>query len=252
VYVRVGVGEPDRSEFRCWRMRLYVDAAEAGASLSGPRRGGKTPKAPEPERSALEAGRRARGQIRRYCASNRLNRLGTLTYAGDGCHDPRQLRRDVGGFFRRMRGELGGEALPYLWVPEWHPGGHGLHVHFAVGRFVPQTLIREAWGRGIVHIKLLGDLPVGSGSLEEARLAARYLGKYAGKAIDADDRPSGLHRYEVAQGFAPLSVSCEGQTVDEVIETASMVMGSQPAHVWHSSIREGWRGPPACWLAWSG
>ena len=54
-------------------MRLYVDAAEAGASLSGPRRGGKTPKAPEPERSALEAARRARGQIRRYCASNRLN-----------------------------------------------------------------------------------------------------------------------------------------------------------------------------------
>ena len=132
MYVRVGVGEPDRSEFRCWRLRLCVDAAEAGASLSGPRRGGKSNRTPEPERSALEAARRARGQIRRYCASNRLNRLGTLTYAGEGCHDPRQFRRDVGGFFRRMRGELGGDAFPYLWVPEWHPGGHGLHGHFAV------------------------------------------------------------------------------------------------------------------------
>jgi hypothetical protein len=112
MYVRVGVGEPERSGFRCWRLRLYIDAAEAGASLSGPRRGGTSNRRREPERSALEADRRARGQIRRYCASNRLNRLGTLTYAGQGCHDPRQLRRDVGGFFRRMRGELGGEAFP--------------------------------------------------------------------------------------------------------------------------------------------
>lgn len=252
MYVRIGVGEPDRSGFRCWRLRLYIDAAEAGASVSGPRRGGKTRQAPDPERSAVEAARRARGQIRRYCASNRLNRLGTLTYAGDGCHDPRRLRHDAGGFFRRMRGELGGEAFPYLWVPEWHPGGHGLHAHFAVGRYVPHTLIREAWGRGIVYIKLLGDLPVGSGALEEARLAARYLAPYASKALDEPDRPTGLHRYEVAQGFNPLSVSCEGQTVHEVIETASMVMGSQPAHVWHSSIRDGWQGPPACWVAWSG
>ncbi len=44
--------------------------------------------------------------------------------------------------------------------------------------------------------------PSGLGSLEEARLAARYLGKYAGKALD-QDRPAGLHRYEVAQGFKP-------------------------------------------------
>jgi hypothetical protein len=252
VYVRVGVGEPDRSEFRCWRLRLYVDAAEAGACLSGPRRGGNAKRTLDPERSALEAGRRARGQVRRYCASNRLNRLGTLTYAGEGCHDPRQLRRDVGGFFRRMRGELGGDAFPYLWVPEWHPGGHGLHVHFAVGSYLPQRLIRDAWARGIVHIKLLGDLPVGSGSLEEARLAARYLGKYVGKALDEGDRLPGLHRYEVAQGFTPLSVRCEGQSVDEVIETASLVMGSQPTHVWHSSILEGWQGPPAFWGVWPG
>ncbi len=44
-------------------------------------------------------------------------------------------------------GELGGEAFPYLWVPEWHPGGHGLHLHFAVGRYVRQSLIRDVWGR---------------------------------------------------------------------------------------------------------
>ena len=100
-----------------------------------------------------------------------------------------------------------------------------------------------------MHIKLLGDLPVGSGALEEARLAARYLGKYAGKALD-EGRPPGLHRYEVAQGFAPLALTCEGSTVEDVIETACAVMGKRPAHEWQSSTRDGWQGPPACWLAW--
>ncbi len=55
--------------------------------------------------------------------------------------------------------------MPYVWVPEWHKSGHGQHVHFAVGRFVPRRVIEQAWGRGFVHIKLLGDLPVGSGAL---------------------------------------------------------------------------------------
>ena len=90
--------------------------------------------------------------MRRYCAANRLNRVGTLTYAGKGCHEPRQARADAGEFFRALRARLGGEALPYLWVPEWHKTGHGLHVHFAVGRFVPRQLISRAWGRGFVHI----------------------------------------------------------------------------------------------------
>jgi hypothetical protein len=126
---------------------------------------------------------------------------------------------------RRLRVGLrpvrGGHALPYAWVPEWHPGGHGLHVHFAVGRFVSQTLIRDAWGRGHVHIKLLGDLPVGSGTLAEARLAARYLSKYVGKGLDDERRRGGLHRYEVAQGYQPERVVCAGSTENEVIAQAS-------------------------------
>ena len=51
-------------------------------------------------------------------------------------------------------------------------------MHFAVGRYVKQRLIAEVWGRGIAHIKLIGDLPIGSGALEEARVAAGYLAKY--------------------------------------------------------------------------
>lgn len=233
-----------------WTLSLYPEAGEAGGCLRVPARGGVSGRAPDAERSAVEAARRARGMIRRYCAANRLNRLGTLTYAGAGCHDPVAVRADLAGFFKRLRADLGGEAFPYLWVPEWHPGGHGLHVHFAVGRFVKQSLILQAWGRGIVHIKLLGDLPVGSGSLEEARLSARYLAKYAGKALDAD-RPAGLHRYEVAQGFKPEPIYCEGGSADDVIGQASAFMGRAPSHVWHSSREDGWQRPPACWVAWS-
>lgn len=129
------------------------------------------------KRSAEEAGRRARVRLRRYCAANRLNRLGTLTYAGDGCHDPVEVRADLGDFVRNLQEGLGGSSFPYFWVPEWHKSGHGLHEHFAVGRYVPRRAIDAAWGRGFVHIKLLSGMPAGATSLAEARRAAGYLSK---------------------------------------------------------------------------
>ncbi|MFW3169176.1 rolling circle replication-associated protein [Geodermatophilus sp. CPCC 206100] len=79
----------------------------------------------DPDRSRKEAARRAARMVRRYCAHNRLNRLGTLTYRGTGCHDPSQLRRDVAQFFRTLRDLLGGAPFAYVWVPEWHKTDHG-------------------------------------------------------------------------------------------------------------------------------
>jgi hypothetical protein len=233
-----------------WSFSLYPQAAEGGGCFV-PRfapepRGGP----PDPERSLEEAERRARSKLRRYCAANRLNRFGTLTYASS-CRDPWQLRTDVGEFFRALRRELGGKAIPYAWTSEWHPGGHGLHVHFAVGRYVRQRLIRQVWGRGIVHIKLIGDLPVGSGALEEARVAAKYLAKYASKDLAADRVP-GLHRYEVAQGFQPQQVRLAAASEQAVIAAASEEMGGPPSRVWRSSESRGWRAPPAYWCAWAG
>jgi hypothetical protein len=187
--------------------------------------------------------------VRRYCAANRLNRLGTLTYRGEGCHDPAAIRQDVGAFFRRLRSGVG-EPFPYLWVPEWHKSGHGLHVHFAVGRFIGVRSIEAAWGHGFVHIKLLGDLPTGSGSLGEARLASRYLSKYVGKDLGAGEA-AGLHRYEVAEGFQPRSITLDGSTSDEVLDWAGSVMGEEPARVWRSRDQEGWSGPPAVWASWA-
>src|SRR5450756_1595543 len=72
---------------------------------------------PQPLLRSLDGGQHPCAKI----GANRLNRLGTLTYAGAGCHDPRQARADAGEFFRELREQLDGESLPYLWVPEWHP-----------------------------------------------------------------------------------------------------------------------------------
>jgi hypothetical protein len=248
-----------------WTLTLYPEAREASGVWRKPGQGEPVEGAGEsdPVRAKAEAARRAKGKVRRFCAANRLNRLGTLTYAGEGQHDPEALRADVAEFFKRLRGgikvnylplkhgvQTGGE-FPYLWVPQWHPGGHGLHVHFAVARYIPRGVIEASWPYGFVHIKLLSDLSTGSGPLEEARLAARYLARYVGSQLDDERRRLGLHRYEVAQGFQPVEVKLHGRTVDEVIEQASEQLGAKPARVWRSDeAKEGWHGPPACWAQW--
>ncbi|MDD9206751.1 hypothetical protein PU560_09770 [Georgenia sp. 10Sc9-8] len=126
------------------------------------------------------------------------------------------------------------------------------HVHFAVGRFVPRGLIDSAWGRGWVSIKMLGGLPHGSGALAEARVAARYLSKYATKSfVDAGTRLTGMHRYDLAQGFQPKAVRLEGPTKDAVLDRASEHLGmAGPDRVWSSADVEDWAGPPAIWAQW--
>jgi len=228
---------------------LYPEAGEAGGSWrgSGSGSGGGGKRAAEPGRAADEAARRAKGKVRRYCAANGLNRFGTLTWAGEGEHDPALVRVEIRRFFKGLRRGLGGEAFPYLWVPELHKSGHGWHVHFVVGRYVPRGLIESVWGLGFVHIKLIGNLPVGSGVREEARVAARYVSKYLGKGMGRSD---GLNRYDVAQGFKPKSEPVVAPTMDGAIDAASERMGARPAYVWRSLDEDGWQGPPAVWLQW--
>jgi len=233
-----------------WYLSLYPEAGEAGGSfrgLGGSRSGGSGLSEPDPERAAAEAARRARAKVRRYCAANGLNRLGTLTYAGEGEHDPQVVRADIRRFFRGMRRGSGGEAFPYLWVPELHKSGHGWHAHFAVGRFIRRGLIESAWGRGFVHIKLIGDLPTGATSREEARVAARYLSKYVDKTFDDG---GGLNRYDVAQGFQPLKAALQAPTLSEVVDVASVTMGTYPDVVFRPDHVEGFAGPPSVWMSW--
>lgn len=234
-----------------WSLSFYPDAREAGGafvpSMPYRRGGGIRGQAADPVRARVEAARRAKGKLRRYCAANRLNRLGTLTYRGSGCHDQRQVRAHVGEFFRDLRDELGGQPLAYAWVPEWHKTDHGLHLHFAVGRFIKRSLIEAAWSHGFVHIKVIGDLPVGAGSLGEARKAAGYLSKYVAKSFEDAQRIDGLHRYDLAQGFAPVVDRITGTSPDAVITAASDRLGRQPVLRWSSRNVPDWQGGPAIW-----
>ena len=81
-----------------------------------------------------------------------------------------------GGF-----GQALGRPLAYLWTAEWHKTGHGLHVHFAIGEYIRRSLIEQSWAHGFVHIKLLGDLPVGdrdgSSGQEGGRLPVEVRGE---------------------------------------------------------------------------
>jgi hypothetical protein len=240
-----------------WTLSLYPTAGEASGSFVPSYRPARAwvpaGDSQNPARARAEAARRAKKKLRLYAAHNRLNRLGTLTYAGSGCHDPSVLREDVAAFFRALRDELGGSPLAYVWVPEWHKSDHGLHVHFAVGQFIARGKIASAWGRGFVHIKRLSDLPVGSTTWDEARRAAGYLSKYVTKAFEPEGRGRvlGLHRYEVAQGFQPTVLRLSGRSARELREKAEAVMGGPPARSWSSAEVEDWKAPPAVWFAWN-
>ena len=232
-----------------WETTLFREAGEAVVVFQSARQARGARGDPDPEEANRVAARRARTSIRRYCAANGLNRLGTLTYSGSGCHDPIALRHDVAAFFRELRQCLSISAMPYLWTSEWHKTDHGLHAHFAVGQFVHRSLIEEAWPHGFIHIKLLGNLPYSATPLAQARLAARYLAKYVAKSLDG--QAPGLHRYEVAQGFAPRKETVRSRTADEGEAWAAGVMGRQPEYV--SQWRE-WRdyqGPPAVFVSWT-
>jgi hypothetical protein len=232
-----------------WVLKVYPDAAEAGGSYRwvGRERAPQRSSTPDLERAREEGDRRARGRLRRYAAANGLSRLITCTYRGEGCHEPRQLRRDVGAFVRRLRGGVGHGGIPYAWVPEWHKSGHGLHVHLGVGEYIEKGLIERTWGHGFVDVRLLGKRGEGS-DLEEARGAAGYLAKYIGKEVGAGAE-QGLHRYEVAQGFQPAWVDFAGRTLEEAFDQATAYMGAKPVEVWRPD--GDWDGPPVVWAKWS-
>jgi hypothetical protein len=235
-----------------WVLTLCPAAAQASGAFVSARRpasSGVRGMAADPERSAEEAGRRASSRLQLYVVANRLNRFGTLTYAGEGCFDQRQVRDDTAVWLRRMRLVMGGN-FPYAWVTEWHKT-HGLHVHFTVGQFIHRSLIESAWGRGFIKIKLIGDLPVGSGTVEESRIAARYIAKYVSKDFKAPGtRDINLRRFSVAKGYQPELIRLQGVSRADVMAQAVQIMGRRATRAWYSQDAEDWRGAPALTLQW--
>lgn len=251
------------NEHESWRVRLYPEAREAvlwrtadpgpsqarrsarqPGSLSGwrPRR---TPGGPDPEAEDRERSRRrARGRLRRYAVANRCTRLVTLTYA-EGVYERAKVVEDWNAFARALRAAGYGQA----WVRalELHPGGHGFHIHAGFSRWVDWEDLLRLW-RGVVGAGGIDIRKMRSrrGGREDARLAAGYLAKYAGKAAVA---APGEHSYEVAQGYPVIPVEVEYATRAGLEELLLHRQG-EPVYRWTSAEDPDWRGPPAAYWAW--
>jgi hypothetical protein len=206
--------------------------------------GGNRVRSPEPVAQAenrARSVRRARQRARRYAVANNLTRLATLT-SREAVFDRATMLRRVGRFGRALRARYG--PLAYLTALEWHPGGHGLHVHVALDRYVPKDELSRLWGYGFVDVRLMRTRRGGQRGAA-ARAAAGYVSKYVTKA--AAEWP-GQHAYEVGQGFQPERVRFDG--TDLVRGVLEIMGGEVPSYVWESSTLNDWRGPPVLFLAW--
>lgn len=242
-----------------WSATLYPDAREAiiwredhrpadPASYSERDRDPAGAGAPERDRVTPAADplngersrRRARGRVRRYAIANRCTRLATFTYAEEQW-SARKVKRDWARLARDLKGRW--PDLAWVRVLELHPGGHGLHLHAGLSRYVPKAELAAMWGHGLVDVR---KLRTKRGGGEDARQAARYLAKYATKAAEADP---GEHAYEVAQGHQPATISLRGWDRQDAWERVIRSMGGEvPSYQWDSGQVTDWRGPPVVFL----
>jgi hypothetical protein len=118
---------------------------------------GKWSKLEEDERRARNherATKRAIGASRRYLVANRLRYMWVLTFEGDGLHGPEgraETMLQVAAFAERLTAATGRQ--PYWYSPELHPGGHGWHVNFFLGRRIKHARLQQLWGHGHVWVK---------------------------------------------------------------------------------------------------
>jgi len=124
-----------------------------------------------------------------------------------------------------------------------------LHAHFAVGQYVEKALIERAWRNGFVDIKRLDAEFSRASTLARSRIAASYLAKYVSKGFRL---ANGLHRYEVAQGFAPHVRRFWALTKEDALEFCGVLIGEASFKVSMSAEWEGWHGPPTMWIQWDG
>ncbi len=204
---------------------------------------------------------RAATKSRRYFVRNALRYMWVLTFALAE-RNRGVVMEEVSEFARRLRVALGGAALAYWYSPELHPGGHGWHVNFFVARWIDVGLVGDVWGQGFVWVTDFARSPTGPKGeplglcrtpREGWRRAARYGCKYAQKDWSAEHVGHANHRYEVAQGFAPLRHSL---WVSGTAEAERLVSELVPAEamaqltVWDSSSSPNWDRPPVRTWRW--
>lgn len=237
----------DGSRQTPWNVTVRPGCGEMSAVLKtppSPREHVKPGESSDPERSARESVRRASAMVRRLSCEFGLNRLVTLTFAPEHqVADRHALVSVVRSFQERLRKEL--PDLPYLIVSELHPGGHGYHLHMAIGRYVPKERIADLWGLGFVDVRRI-KVKGHSGAREASRRAAHYVAKYIDKAMD--EVPPGSHRYWRPQGLVIEEIRAECESADMQAVLALYVRKDRIQWFWTSAGEDDWRGPPC--LAW--
>lgn len=242
-----------------WSVAIW----DAAGEVSGCWNTGAPPERPEskldpdhggpldPERSAIEAARRASSTIRRYVVSHGCTRQVTLTYAPE--HLPASLEEgwaDIEDFRRKMGKKVG----PMLIVPEWGEKSGRFHWHALVPKYQRKSVYEEAWGRGWVDIRRIksnrSDGPRGARS--DARTAARYASKYLAKTFrdGQEGRKAGGKRYSTTKGTKVEPRRLRFQTRDQALTFATRVVAGGMANVtgmWSSEDQPDWEGPPV-WL----
>jgi hypothetical protein len=162
--------------------------------------------------------------------------------------------RLCGKFTERLREHFG--AMPYLYSPELHPGGHGWHINLYLPRRLPHDEVERLWGHGHVWVSdYLKHSLVKVAKLsrvEAVRLAASYACKYASKDWSELMLAGGAHRYEIAQGCKPEKLTIPRLTLAGALQSAEDVFhGTKADHMWSSSESPTWNGPPAHCLRWA-
>jgi hypothetical protein len=229
-----------------WDLTVYRGAREAVMVRRCPRKPteGKPEGDPsDPERAATEAARRARAMVRRVCGEYRLDRLWTLTYR-EATHDRDQALSDVQRFIKRLVRRVG--RVRYVAVFELHPGGHGLHVHLAIGRFLPKSVVAASWGHGFVDARRLA----GKGSKSPAA-AGRYLAKYLTKEAWVDHGMTSRQRYLRSEGMALNPTRLTADYPGTLLAVMNrFTQGARYTFEWTSLGHPDWRGPPAWFAMW--
>jgi hypothetical protein len=205
-------------------------------------RGPPSGKLPDLERSRAEADRRAATSVRRLVCEHSLTRMWTLTLAEATTAEQRGLVvARLQAFVRRCRARW--PRLQWLAVLEWHPGGHGWHVHMVVNRFVPKHLVTSLWGWGHVDTRRI-SVKGNSTSMEATRKAGTYVAKYLTKrpGDDSPDHEHGDHRYYRPRGMKWTEIRAEGEWAD-MITVVWSYWGRPPTWVWWSGSDQEWRGP---------
>jgi len=149
---------------------------------------------------------RARAKIVRYARHNKLDILGTLTYA-DQTSDFKQVQFDYYQFTRRLKRHLG-YIPPQLGIPEQHKTGN-YHIQTAHASFIPKTELASIWGHGFVEVRRFRASEGRSAAEGVGRYAAKSAGGYVSKSVGVTDRPPGAARFWQTQGFAPVPVVLE-------------------------------------------